>query len=185
MIPMTGADSTQEQNIESLSVLKTGCVAAFLLAFGLCAFPIVKAFLFPSGAKYPMCSTNIKILANGMLMYAEDHSGKLPPARFWATAIGPYVKDPDRFHCPESNRLSFSYSFNSLLGGKKLDSIRSPDKVALLFESAADQQNASDPVTSFSTPHHGFGAVAFVDGRVKMVRTAPLSLPQGGGKVLK
>jgi prepilin-type processing-associated H-X9-DG protein len=155
--------------------------ALFLLTFGFCAYPVLKDFLFPSGAKYGSCQMNLKQLATGLLMYAEDYSGRLPPAASWSAAIRTFNNNPEVFHCPIRTRQRFGYAFNSRLSGATIDNIKTPEKVPMLFETSQDRDNAADPVVSFVAPHNGISNVAYADGHVKAVRTAPLAIPTDAG----
>ena len=97
--------------------------------------------------------SNLKQLALGVMMYAQDHDEKLPPMKSAAAlkkAIMPYVKSETVFTDPNGDK---AYMANPSLSGKSLASIANPAEIALLYEAEAGPD--------------GSRSVAFVDGHVK------------------
>jgi prepilin-type N-terminal cleavage/methylation domain-containing protein/prepilin-type processing-associated H-X9-DG protein len=78
---------------------------------------ILAAILFPvfararSQARKAMCTSNLKQLALGTMMYVQDHDETFPPrygsqssgAASWIISIQPYVKNQKIGGCPEQN----------------------------------------------------------------------------------
>lgn len=81
---------------------------------------ILAAILFPvfaqarSQARKAACSSNLRQLAIGTLMYVQDHDEVFPPrygsassgAPSWILTIQPYVKNQQIGGCPEQNSLA-------------------------------------------------------------------------------
>lgn len=160
-------------------VLGTGIALGLglLLVVFIVVVPVWRSFDHERPDKPPSCQSNLKQLSTALLMYAEDHSGKLPPASSWSVAITAYIKTPDVFQCPNRKKQRFGYAFNSHLSGARIDDIQSPEKVPLLFETSLDRENATDPAASFQTPYQGIGNVAYADGHVKATRSLPIAEP--------
>lgn len=83
---------------------------------------ILVGLLFPAvsrvrdAAQAARCSSNLRQLAQGMLLYAQDHNGVLPPTwrcpytatqSWWQFLYPTYLADPRVFSCPE-DRSAFT-----------------------------------------------------------------------------
>ena len=132
--------------------------------------------------KRPSCTSNLKQLSLGLLMYAQDYDRRLPPAHSWADGVVPYTKNSTIFRCPSAQRdyggLATHYGFNSLLGERRSDDIPAPADCPMLFESGvlfgSDMgRNVTNPLTSFVARHQGKGNIAYADGHVRAVETPP------------
>src|SRR5437870_4930141 len=53
------------------------------------------------GSKGVSCTSNLKQLATGLLMYAQDYDDHLPRAHAWADGLDPYTKNKALFVCPK------------------------------------------------------------------------------------
>lgn len=113
------------------------------------------------------CRSNLRQLSMGLMMYAQDHDDRLPPAAGWETLTYPYYKNSGIRICPSQPRLANGYGFNLLLDGKRLNGIPSPEKATMLFESRSGAVDATDALLSWTTPHLGEGNAAFADGHVR------------------
>jgi len=139
---------------------------------------IFAAILFPvfhqarGKAQQATCLANMKQLNLGVLMFAEDHQGKLPDADRWADEIMPYVHNKKIFLCPrqrEKDAIS-GYAFNRALSGRNLAEINDPAQLVLIFES--DQGwNASGDISALpAEPRHVRGDnYGFGDGHARWV----------------
>jgi prepilin-type processing-associated H-X9-DG protein len=116
---------------------------------------ILAAILFPvfararEKARQASCSSNVKQLMLGMIMYTSDYDGKLARswndnnAPGWFVAIQPYVKNTQLGMCP-SNRddlncwgLGTNYGYNCWIvrktcTGQKIDAFNSPAEKILI-----------------------------------------------------
>lgn len=113
------------------------------------------------------CTVSAQMAHSALLAYAQDHNDTLPPAATWQDAVQPNYKklydkaaaefkevpdwmgfrilpsDPTGpIQCEVSSTQSTGFAFNSELGGKKVGSIKDPDKTILLFEIEAPARNA-------------------------------------------
>jgi len=114
------------------------------------------------------CLDNLKGLALGALMYAQDHGDKLPPVA-WVAAVDPYIKNTSILRCPSRPDIQVAYAMNQELLGVALSDIASPTETVLLFETT---MAASSPVGGWDLVpeggiHDGGIAVAFADGHAK------------------
>jgi prepilin-type processing-associated H-X9-DG protein len=135
-------------------------------------------------AQRASCSSNMKQLAMGMLMYCQDYDGKFPIAARWDTDLMPYIKNMTVFRCP-GRPVPNGYAFNSRLSGVDSTRLASAATVPMLFESSMGSPGTADALTSFVAPHNGNGGVAYADGHVQFVTKAPVAtfkLTKQGGK---
>lgn len=127
-------------------------------------------------ARDTACASNLKQLALGTLMLAQDMDEKfaLTAMQHWQAqhdhrglawipfqqALMPYVKSEPIFHCPEDKTGEVSYAFNMALDNISLAKITTPSETVLLYE-GKDRQ--------LDFRHEGRAGVAFADGHVKLV----------------
>jgi hypothetical protein len=130
------------------------------------------------------CSSNVKMQALGMLMYAQDYDEVLPPAQPWMDLTEPYRKREDVLHCPAAVKEradAYGYAYFSHLSQKALEDVSSPETTPMLFDSTILTRNAADSGGSFaiSPPRHGqmstgpAAMMGFVDGSVKPISAFP------------
>jgi len=105
--------------------------------------------------------SNLKQLSLALLMFADDHDGKLPAAKTWKADLRPYVKDPDVFESPFGD--AFVYEYNPALSGKKLSAIANPAAVPAFVEAKPGMWPTPG---NYSSPD-GKIRVAFVQARAK------------------
>jgi len=154
-------------------------VGIVLSAIMLISIPIPVAILYPVFAKARekaravACLSNVKQLNLGLMMYADDWDGYLPPAQTWADGILPYLRpgtSPEEealFDCPASGAY---YALNEALAGQSLDAL--PDnagEVVLVFDSDIETWNAHGTMDALpATPPHGqLYTIGFADGHVE------------------
>lgn len=130
-----------------------------------------------------ICVSRLRSVSQGVLIYAADHDGFLPPAETWVDATWPYAakKDPEEesesvFRCPAISKLregGYGYAFNLDLDSKPAKSDFSDSK-PMVFDSKALFRNAAGPpVAAYPAPdprHNGGKAnvIAYLDGSVKV-----------------
>jgi len=131
--------------------------------------------------------SNLKQLALAMIMYAQGHDERFPPAAKWVDAITPYLTAnlhtheerqhaiASLFHDPTApDSQKWSYAYNSNLSGLTFAQIDKPQTTVLLFESSAGVKNAADTGESIPRPgrHSGGTDYALADGHCKYYRDA-------------
>ncbi len=166
---------------------------------------ILAAILFPvfararEKARQASCSSNLKQLTLGVLMYLGDHDEMFPGYRdgyaSWEMLIMPYVKNDQLFQCPshDSNvahpssyavNNSTSKSYGQCAWGygpyqQKLAAVKVPAESAILLEyhtswdvySTSSRHELRWPGPhGMTTEHNGGCNIAFVDGHVKWMR---------------
>ena len=142
---------------------------------------ILVAILFPvfhqarGKARQATCLSNVKQLSLGILMFADDHQGKLPDADRWADEIMPYIKNKNIFHCPSQSEKDVigGYAFNRALSGKNLAEINDPSQLVLIFESDKGWNAAGDITALPANPRHVRGDnYGLADGHARWVARA-------------
>lgn len=119
------------------------------------------------------CQSNVKQMAMGLQMYAQDYDDRLPPAPVWGTVIQPYIRNPQLFRCPQRQFLPSGYAYNYLLDRRPLAQVLSPAQAPMVHESSLGLMNGTDKLESFVAPHGGNGTLAYVDGHIAMLVAAP------------
>jgi prepilin-type processing-associated H-X9-DG protein len=138
------------------------------------------------------CMSNLRQLALGTIMYAQDYGDRLPRAADWTEALYPYVKDYRLYKCPGDPRRPFilpgrrersliSYGANLRLSGAKTDDIAEPSRSIWLFDC---YQQAVAPDAAAWWHNHGAN-FAFVDGHVKWLKREGVESMQTSGKGTK
>lgn len=160
-----------------------GCGGLTVVGGGMIA--ILAAILFPvfaqarEKARQSSCSSNVKQIAQGLLIYAQDNQDRLPPAAAWSDAALSTTRNPGVFRCPSDRGADgaagnrSSYAFNSGQSRGRLAAVASPGQTPMLFESSAGRWNAADPLKSFTVRHMKLGVVGYMDGHVKMEPAPP------------
>ena len=121
-------------------------------------------------ARRSVCVSNLKQLALGQLMYAQDYDERMQPAATWPQGTEPYVRNRDLFICPADHPGSMqspwplSYGMNEALTGQELGDIAAPAEVPSLMDATAI---AGDPARMVDFRHEGAAVVSFVDGHVR------------------
>jgi len=149
-----------------------------MVAFGMLA--VLAAILFPTFAKarekarQSSCMSNMKQLATGIQMFAQDHDDRLPGALTWHDDVLPYVNNEQLFNCPTTETGGDTYAINPLVAGRNLADIENHEGTVLLYE----VDRTGQPVF----PHNDGANYAFVDGHVKWLsrRDAPADLQTTG-----
>ncbi len=151
------------------------------LAVVLGILAIAASMLFPvfarsrEKARSTSCLSNMKQLAVGASMFAQDHEERLPGAVTWHDDIMPYVNNEQLFTCPtRSEGAKGGYDINPHVAGRKISDIPNPETTILLYEVDASGQ----PVF----PHNGGANYAYVDGHCKWLhkRDHPEDLQSSG-----
>lgn len=122
-------------------------------------------------AQQASCLSNLKQLAAGCLMYAQDHDETMP-TETWVKDILPYVQNEAVFACPSRPNLKIAYALNEEVLGLSLARIARPAETVLLFES---NMGGDSPVGGARDlpeggVHNGGVNLAYVDGHSKWVR---------------
>jgi prepilin-type processing-associated H-X9-DG protein len=118
------------------------------------------------------CMNNLKRLHVALLVYAEEHDGKLPDAANWCDAIQKQVPERLTFRCATSGG---QYRFNRNLSGIALSRVAHAESTVLLFESNGGWNASGAAADLPAKPTHRGGCnVLFVDGHVERVATTRL-----------
>jgi len=124
-----------------------------------------------SAANQASCLSNVKQLAQAMMMYAQDYDEPLPANR-WSDRLVKYVA-PDSsgsslFVCPEVPLRRCGYAFNRALAGLSAADLRKlphPERTVVIFETDLGWNGAGGPEALVERPRHrGNDAFAFADG---------------------
>jgi prepilin-type processing-associated H-X9-DG protein len=125
-------------------------------------------------AEQSSCQSNLRQLALGVLMWAQDHDEVLPPAENWMTELEPYLKNPEIYRCPAAPELECGYAYNLAVAGLNLADIPDPAGAVLFYESTVGMPSTADMGETQPQPgrHEGGNNLAYVDGHVKWVADA-------------
>jgi prepilin-type processing-associated H-X9-DG protein len=150
-----------------LALAGTIVSAVFLLLI-----PVQAALLLPalarakSKAQTVQCMNNMKQLALGLRMYADDNNDQLPQGANWCDAIQPYLGGGQPFKCFDGDPSQRAhYAFNANLAGMKLSKIQSPAQTVLVFEIKGGWNVSGGSELLPQKPRHaGAVGLAFADG---------------------
>lgn len=114
------------------------------------------------------CLDNLKGLALGALMYAQDHGETLPPAA-WVAEVDPYINNTSILRCPSRPDLEVAYAMNEELVGVALSDIVSPAETIMFYETTVAAPNPVGGIDSVPEEgiHDGGIHVAFADGHAQ------------------
>jgi len=122
--------------------------------------------------------SNLRQIGLVVVVYAQEHGGRLPDADRWVDEIAPTLA-----HGGEKALRSllwdqatpptqpYGYAFNRSLSGVNLATLKDPSQVVMVFESTLDRRNAADTGQSVPSPgRHGGGThYVFADGRARWI----------------
>lgn len=113
--------------------------------------------------------SNLKQLALGARMYANDNGDKLPRAQTWCDDLGTYIPGQKVFKAPnDSSPSRSSYAYNSKLAGRSVVGLAGD--VVLFFEADATWNTSGGQDLLLPRPRSGGTySIAFADGSVRMV----------------
>jgi prepilin-type N-terminal cleavage/methylation domain-containing protein len=122
---------------------------------------ILAAILFPVFAKarekarQTSCQSNLKQIGLGFVQYTNDYDEKYPAAINWASAIYPYEKSTNVFHCPDDTNTAsasaspLSYAINANLAGHNQAILSSPSVTVLATEFSSESVNMASSSDSY------------------------------------
>lgn len=148
---------------------------------------VVGAILFPifaqarRTAQRTSAVSQMKMLALGNLIYANDFDQRLPIATAWMDAVSPEVSSQRAFHSPGigrgglGQRSYYGIAFMKSLSSVQIQGIDTPAQRVLLFDSTLMGRNATSGLDTvpkpprFGNAETGGNVFAFVDGHVKLI----------------
>jgi prepilin-type processing-associated H-X9-DG protein len=139
--------------------------------------PVLVALMIPAfykarqSAQTAVCVTQMKQLAMGVRLYANDNKDTLPPADAWCDAVQSYVGGSQTFQCKAdtSGRRS-SFAFNKNVAGRKEAEV--DPRTVLLFEVASGGSWNVSGGRELMMPQSRHGqtvVVGFADGSVQQL----------------
>lgn len=147
--------------------------------------PITAAMLLPalakakSRAEHIQCVNHVKQLAVSVMLYANDHDGRLPDADRWCDQVQVYLGNTSQsvLLCPAGNPADrCHYALNAELSGAELNRISSPAQTVLFVETEGGWNTSGGPeLLAKPSRHRGPRVVGFADGHVEMVPASRLS----------
>ena len=151
-----------------------------LSGFSFVLLPIMAGLLLPALAKTKskaqtiQCVNNLKQLALGVRLYANDNSDQYPPAATWCDSISSSISNPSVFRCNANPGQRSGFAFNQKLAGKKESEVDS--QTVMLFEFGGGWNVAGGPELLPSRAPHGWVInVAFADGSVQQLPMASVT----------
>ena len=145
-------------------------------------FPLLAALTIPALTKVRQrtqaiqCASQVKQLATGVRLYAQDNNDTYPPADSWCDAIQSHVTSPWLFQCKaDTSAPRCSFALNKSVAGKKEAEVN--PRTVLLFEVEGEAWNVSGgrELMMPRSRHGQIVVVGFADGSVQQVRANQLS----------
>lgn len=122
------------------------------------------------------CQSHLRLLAAGLLMYAEDNDQRFPPGPWWAEGVAPLIRSEDGpawsppdapLRCPGAATPA-SYGMNARLGAVSLAEIASPAETVQLFDADAPFRSFTGGAPAVAWHRHaGRPNLAYADGHVR------------------
>ena len=149
------------------------CVSGAMLLF----LPVMAAMLLPALAKAKQraqaisCMNNVRQINLALIMYADDHGGKLPPTDRWNDLLKPYTGGSDAmFHCPAQPPGRCSYAINAVVDGDKVPDANKAKSI-LVFSSVEGWNQSGNPQNAVPHNHsRSMITVGYADGHAEVVR---------------
>ena len=117
------------------------------------------------------CQCNLKQIGLGMLMFAQDHQGRLPEAHAWPEALLPYLKGKRFYRCPvDRSKAGVSYAMSPAFSGASVEDYPNAAELIIAF----DADKTGRPVAR----HDGGVDCLFMDGHAKWFKGIPDQLQQ-------
>ena len=111
--------------------------------------------------------SNVKQLAVGLVIYANDNDDQLPQSA-WTDTIEPYLGlSRELIKSPSLPAGGFGYAFNQDLMGVRTTALDAPSAVPMVFDSDLTGRNAVGPYAVPNPPRRGGNSVAYADGSAK------------------
>lgn len=115
--------------------------------------------------------SHAKQLSIAMVMYCNDHDGRFPPCDTWPDALDDYIGDKKILTSPSDPDAGRAWAMNAQLAGRKINEIKQPHQVVLIFEAEFGSPPAGARELLPQQPRGPRGyVIAFLDGHVEIVR---------------
>ncbi|MGA2866567.1 MAG: DUF4190 domain-containing protein [Verrucomicrobiota bacterium] len=119
-----------------------------------------------------MCMNNMKQLALGAIMYADDNNNQLPSGKNWCDTVQKYVGSGQAFVflCPGGDQNGrCHYALNARLSGIELSKVADRAQTVLLFESDGGWNVSGGPELLLKKSRHGRAiGLVFADGHAEL-----------------
>jgi prepilin-type processing-associated H-X9-DG protein len=140
--------------------------------------PFFAALTLPAFAKAKQraqtiqCVNQMKQLALGLRLYANDNKDSFPPADAWCDSIQSYVGNPQTFQCKaDTSGQRSSFAFNKKVAGKDLAKV--DPRTVLLFEvegGSGWNESGGRELMMRPSRHGQTLVVGFADGSVQQMQ---------------
>jgi len=152
-------------------------------AVSLLMIPMFAGMMLPALAKAKQraqtinCVNQVKQIALGVRLYANDNKDTLPPADRWCDSIQSYVAGAQTFRCKaDTSGQRCSFAFNKKVAGKREADV--DPRTVLLFEveGGSGWNESGGPELMMPRSRHGQTVVVgFADGSVQQMRAERVS----------
>lgn len=120
------------------------------------------------GARRASCQSNLKRIALGIALYAQDYDEKYPLAKPWIDVVMPYVQSEQLFDCPSTSPgQRYGYAYNAKLSNKLQEQVSNTSQTVSLYETTILKRNAYGMGENRAYRHLEGANYAFADGHVK------------------
>lgn len=151
----------------------TGCVVVALLMIVLVVIAFPRLVPKRKKARSSSCLSNVKQLQLGMIMYAQDNDGTMPPASAWCDlTLSDYVRNARVYICYDAETTRddgvATYAMNGSLSWRDLSAVPAPEATMCIFDSAFGWNMYGGP-SLIVNRHNGGANFGFADGHAKWV----------------
>jgi len=117
------------------------------------------------------CSTNLKQLELGMMMYSQDYDEHYPPSASWNALTMPYIKNESVYRCPDEEVDKVpSFGMNRRLDAMFLAKVAEPAEAVSLFDSLPGANRVGGKeLLPHPSRHYNGQNIGYVDGHVKFI----------------
>jgi prepilin-type processing-associated H-X9-DG protein len=144
--------------------------------------PIFVAMLLPalsrakSRAQSISCMNNMKQLALGCMMYANENKDHLPQGDHWCDSLTRYITNLRTYQCPLGDPAQrCHYALNARLSTIALKEVTAPAQTVLMFETDGGWNMSGGPELITPQPRHGSSiGIVFADGHCEIARPSRL-----------
>ena len=142
---------------------------------------IMMAILMPSLARartHAMTAVSLnkaRQICTAMMIYCEENDGRLPPTDNWPAALENYIGNEKMLTSPFAPDAGRAWAMNAQLSGRKINDIKQPHRVVLIFEARFGSPPAGGRELLPERPRGRRGyVIGFPDSHTEIVRPEKL-----------
>ena len=169
------------QQLKGQGLAIAGIVASAISIVVVPFITIMMAILMPSLARartHAMTAVSLnkaRQICTAMMIYCEENDGRLPPTDNWPAALIEYIGDEKILESPFAPDAGRAWAMNAQLSGRKINDIKQPHRVVLIFEARFGSPPAGGRELLPERPRGRRGyVIGFPDSHTEIVRPEKL-----------